>query len=640
MIALLLFLVLVAAPARAADGQPRIVEIDSAPDDSTLEMVITDPDSSLDAGDVTVMVDGTEVPARVTALPGRKLDIVVATGPEVVSAERSALQGALIEFALRVLPTARLAIDSAARTAFVSEPSAAVAAVRDLPSETSPDTVVDDAVTARAAGEDGDRALIVMGARNELREALGGRRAQLGEGDVTVFPIVVDDATEAPQLERIAGASGGRTLMVDQAAELTGALDRVAEDLMNRYRVRASLPEDFAATGQQVQIATPTGVSDVMPVSFQQPAPAGADSAQSSTTVTDTPRSNAAGELFGAGNLLAVVGFSLIPVIGLLMAGFLTMRGRRAVRASKAPAAVVIDAVADDRRAAQEALDLLTSASQAHDRHAGLVRTAEAVASAALDGVDITLEGFLVDRATGVDEMASQHIRQVLDAMDEGWAFVMKQEQWPTDTPRRVAKLLEHGGGPISPFTVEDERTATLSAVALEHAALAREPNAEQVARLVTTLRIAHVADLVSPCTALSRAIASDVERYRDALGVAAREPVDWQRVMLGLVAEEARRSARVLQDIAALREQWLGHLDLSARGRFPAFVDSLFEQPLVTAKHVASGMDISHQGALNLIRRAEKRGWLVDYGRFGRGGRRHWIAQAVVDALGGATAE
>lgn len=43
-----------------------------------------------------------------------------------------------------------------------------------------------------------------------------------------------------------------------------------------------------------------------------------------------------------------------------------------------------------------------------------------------------------------------------------------------------------------------------------------------------------------------------------------------------------------------------------------------------------------AHQGALNLIRQAEKRGWLSDYGRFGRGGRRHWIASSIVSALDG----
>jgi hypothetical protein len=42
----------------------------------------------------------------------------------------------------------------------------------------------------------------------------------------------------------------------------------------------------------------------------------------------------------------------------------------------------------------------------------------------------------------------------------------------------------------------------------------------------------------------------------------------------------------------------------------------------------------MSDQGARNIIADAERRGWLREYGNFGRGGRRYWIAQDVFDIV------
>lgn len=231
-----------------------------------IDLLVTDGDDRLDSDDVNVMIDGTRVPATVTPLPRREVDIVVATGV-AGDALRRALQGALVEFAMQVLPASDVAIDSADTAAFTSKPELLVQRIRELATDASPTAVVSDAIDAPVVPAT-DRAVVVVGDQQELRDALGGRQRQINDrDDVVVYPIVVGSRSVHPMLQRLASDSGGRALALDQAAQLTGALDRTADDLFNRYRVQAPLPTGIAGSDLSVQIATPTGASEIMPVS-------------------------------------------------------------------------------------------------------------------------------------------------------------------------------------------------------------------------------------------------------------------------------------------------------------------------------------------------------------------------------------
>lgn len=48
----------------------------------------------------------------------------------------------------------------------------------------------------------------------------------------------------------------------------------------------------------------------------------------------------------------------------------------------------------------------------------------------------------------------------------------------------------------------------------------------------------------------------------------------------------------------------------------------------------VANALGVTPQGASNLVRQLEDRGWLQMVGQFGRGGRNNWVAPEVFDAV------
>lgn len=171
-----------------------------------------------------------------------------------------------------------------------------------------------------------------------------------------------------PMLQRLASDSGGRALALDQAAQLTGALDRISADLFNRYRVQAPLPTGVAGSDLSVQIATPTGVSEIMPVSFAQPAKDGqaaaatgdqqvAAAADPQAAAPPVVMATPVATPFVTGNLLAVIGLSTIPLSGVLIVGFTTVQARRRPNRAHASAAVVSDEVGDEVLATRQALD-------------------------------------------------------------------------------------------------------------------------------------------------------------------------------------------------------------------------------------------------------------------------------------------
>lgn len=90
------------------------------------------------------------------------------------------------------------------------------------------------------------------------------------------------------------------------------------------------------------------------------------------------------------------------------------------------------------------------------------------------------------------------------------------------------------------------------------------------------------------------------------------------------------------LEGLVQLRESYLESLAVGRPSRAPAVVDLLVANPVITAQFVADKVDVTHQGALNLIRRFEQTGWVRCIGSFGRGGRKYWIAPDVLAVFEG----
>jgi hypothetical protein len=72
------------------------------------------------------------------------------------------------------------------------------------------------------------------------------------------------------------------------------------------------------------------------------------------------------------------------------------------------------------------------------------------------------------------------------------------------------------------------------------------------------------------------------------------------------------------------------------SRSRAVEVVDLLFVNPFLTVRRVANALNITPQGAANLIHQLEGRAWLYLIGQVGRGGRNTWVASEVFDAVSG----
>ena len=77
------------------------------------------------------------------------------------------------------------------------------------------------------------------------------------------------------------------------------------------------------------------------------------------------------------------------------------------------------------------------------------------------------------------------------------------------------------------------------------------------------------------------------------------------------------------------LRQEYLKEA-YKTRSNLPQLVELLFRNPYVTVRNVERSTGLTNQGARNLIRRAEDRGWVQSIGTRGRGGREYWVALVI----------
>ena len=86
-------------------------------------------------------------------------------------------------------------------------------------------------------------------------------------------------------------------------------------------------------------------------------------------------------------------------------------------------------------------------------------------------------------------------------------------------------------------------------------------------------------------------------------------------------------------QRLTDLREQYREALK-GTRTRAPELVDLLMGNPVLTSQRVETELRVTNAGAHNLIRQIEQLGIVQYVGTYGRGGRRYWIAGAILDCL------
>lgn len=86
-------------------------------------------------------------------------------------------------------------------------------------------------------------------------------------------------------------------------------------------------------------------------------------------------------------------------------------------------------------------------------------------------------------------------------------------------------------------------------------------------------------------------------------------------------------------RELVSIRESYLQEA-IKTRSNLPALVELIVRNPVVTVKAVERAANLTNQGARNLIRSAESRGWLRSMGSHGRGGREFWIAPNLLNVM------
>ncbi len=155
-----------------------------------------------------------------------------------------------------------------------------------------------------------------------------------------------------------------------------------------------------------------------------------------------------------------------------------------------------------------------------------------------------------------------------------------------------------------------------------------------RLGRLLIILWLVHYGHLPEPLLHLSTYLEKNKDRYYDALqGVRERGDVQtWLRYFLEAVeaqANDAIRRSEQLLDIGDLYRQRLS----GSRSRAHELIDSLIASPMITTQQVRDRLNISNQGATNLLRQLEGAGILTQIaGLPGRSNR--WLAMEAYNAV------
>ncbi len=107
----------------------------------------------------------------------------------------------------------------------------------------------------------------------------------------------------------------------------------------------------------------------------------------------------------------------------------------------------------------------------------------------------------------------------------------------------------------------------------------------------------------------------------------------EWLQFFLTAVRRQAEDAINRATALIDLREEWIVAA-ASSRSRLSAVVDLLLANPYVTVGRVQRALGVTNQGARNLVKEAERRGWITELAATGPGGRTYWVADRVLDIL------
>lgn len=107
----------------------------------------------------------------------------------------------------------------------------------------------------------------------------------------------------------------------------------------------------------------------------------------------------------------------------------------------------------------------------------------------------------------------------------------------------------------------------------------------------------------------------------------------EWVQYFLRAVKVQAEEASASVDQLIDIRERYRKELT-GSRSRAAEVVDLLIGNPFVTARLVEQQLGVTNQGALNLIRQVEAKGWLRRLRPAGSGQRIYWLAPEIFQAI------
>lgn len=107
----------------------------------------------------------------------------------------------------------------------------------------------------------------------------------------------------------------------------------------------------------------------------------------------------------------------------------------------------------------------------------------------------------------------------------------------------------------------------------------------------------------------------------------------EWLQFFLTAVRRSADDAVSRAERLVTVRETYIRQAG-QTRSNLPALVELIFSNPFITVARLQKRTGLTNQGARNVIRDAEARGWLSEVGTRGRGGRMYWVASELFEII------
>jgi len=156
-----------------------------------------------------------------------------------------------------------------------------------------------------------------------------------------------------------------------------------------------------------------------------------------------------------------------------------------------------------------------------------------------------------------------------------------------------------------------------------------------RIGRLLIGLLLHQLGRLTTPLLYLLGYLETHRREYYERLQAVPErgEIQQWLQFFLTAVQRQAEDGVDRAGQLVRVREEYVTAVARS-RSRIGEVVPLILANPFVTVRRVEAALKITNQGARNLIRDAESRGWLQRLQVRGRGRRQYWLARQVFEII------